>query len=94
MGGLCALIVKRALKRRARVETHETLAQRPLLLACGLVSGAALMNILLAIPFSLSQNLDILRVLPKDVPLFIPNVLGFLSLIGLGVWFYTTGKAK
>lgn len=34
--------------------------------ACGLVAGAAIMDVLIAIPFAISGNPDILRILPKD----------------------------
>jgi putative OPT family oligopeptide transporter len=92
VGGLCAFIVKHSLKKHPPANTdqntQEARLQRPILIACGLVSGAALMNVFMAIPFALTQNLDVLRLIPKSFPMFIPNLLGFLSLIGLGIWFY------
>lgn len=93
VGGLFAWMIQRLLRKQHATKQAAS-AQRPVLLACGLVSGAALMNILLAIPFSLTQNLDVLRVLPKNFPLFIPNLLGCLSLIALGFWFYQMHSKK
>lgn len=89
VGGLFAFLVGRRLHKNSMTrEKHFILQQKPVLLACGLVSGAAIMDVLLAIPFAMTQNLDILRIIPKNFPVFIPVFLGFLSLIGLGRWFY------
>lgn len=96
-GGLFAFMVRRWLaihhKPLFANNHHQTSpGQKTILLACGLVSGAAVMDVILAIPFALTQNLDVLRLLPKNFSSFIPNLLGFLSMIGLGFWFYCTGK--
>ena len=98
-GGLFAFIVRLQLSAHHQPlfdkEYHQTPHwQKTILLACGLVSGAAVMNVILAIPFAMMQNLDVLRVLPKNFPPLIPNLLGFLSLAGLGFWFYKTCKKE
>jgi len=93
IGSLIALITKRALQKRAHGVNEEEKSklnqqsQRGLLLACGLVSGAALMDVLLAIPMSLAHSPDALSILPANwQPL--ATILGFASLLGLGLWFY------
>lgn len=88
-GGFFALLVKRCLEKK---NANEHLRQKPILVACGLVSGAAIMDVLLAIPFAITQNINVLSLVPKDFPAFIPIALGFMSLVGLGFWFYRLVK--
>jgi putative OPT family oligopeptide transporter len=61
--------------------------QRCLLLACGLVAGAALMDVVLAIPMGLAHSPDILAIMPANWS-GIATALGMLSVVLLGVWFY------
>jgi putative OPT family oligopeptide transporter len=84
IGGFFSFLVKRCLRKKG----HHKSDQKPVLFACGLVSGAAVMNVILAFPFAITQNLNVLRIVPNSFPAFIPILLGFLSLIGLGAWFY------
>jgi putative OPT family oligopeptide transporter len=57
------------------------------LLSCGLVAGAALMDVLLAIPLSITGNTRLFAILPMSwQPL--ASMLGFLSLLGLAACFY------
>ncbi len=58
-----------------------------LLLACGLVAGAALMGVILAIPFAIAQSSDVLVIVPAS---FAPYAI-ILSVIiswGLAYWLY------
>lgn len=57
------------------------------LLACGLVAGAALMGVLLAIPFVLKGNSDALRIVPTSFKP-IAEVFGLLATLGICFWFY------
>ncbi len=63
------------------------------MLACGLVAGAALMGVILAIPFVLKGSTDALRLAPDS---FAPyaDVLGVLSLVFIGMWLYKTTVSK
>lgn len=63
--------------------------QRGWLIACGLVAGAALMDVLLAIPMGLARNPNILAIMPASLS-NLAVTLGLLSVLGLGVWFYKT----
>ncbi len=91
IGGLFALITKMALCKKEGASLDKTLAnqklQRGLLLACGLVAGAALMDVLLAIPMSLAHNPDVLAIMPAGWS-GLATLLGALSVLGLGLWFY------
>jgi putative OPT family oligopeptide transporter len=63
------------------------------LFACGLVAGAALIDVLLAIPVSVSGNSAILTLKPSNWPI-VATSLGFLSLVGLGFGFYRVSLTK
>jgi putative OPT family oligopeptide transporter len=60
---------------------------RGILIACGLVAGAALMDVVLAIPFSLAHNPDILSLAGRSWH-FMAIVFGLLSTWAIGLWFY------
>jgi len=58
-----------------------------LLLACGIVAGASIMGVLLAIPFAIYQRTDVLRIMPVSLD----YLAGFLSIIVtffLCAWIY------
>jgi putative OPT family oligopeptide transporter len=57
------------------------------LIACGLVTGAALMDVLLAIPFAIMKNPDQLMLLPTSLT-WLTNLLGIIAVIALLRWFY------
>lgn len=79
IGGLIAFIINR------NHSPHKN-PQRGILLACGLVAGAALMDVLLAIPFAISGNPDVLSIMPTEGhPVAI--LLGIFITILLGMWF-------
>lgn len=62
VGGMIALFVQKRLKKLN--ETKEALSvrrQKGTLIACGLVAGSALMDVLLAIPFSIWRSPDALQ---------------------------------
>lgn len=88
IGGLIAFSTNKKLKQMTITSKKKTERQhRGLLLACGLVAGAALMDVVLAIPFSLAHSPNILRI---DALIWDGSTLGFaiLSTVGLCLWFY------
>jgi putative OPT family oligopeptide transporter len=58
-----------------------------ILLSCGLVAGAALMDVLLAIPLSITGNTRLFAILPMNCQ-SLASLLGFLSLLVLAGCFY------
>ncbi len=90
IGGLIALITHKNLQRRSNQLTAEQLEikkHRGVLLACGLVAGAAIMDVLLAIPLSLAHDANALSLLTSAWMPF-ATILGVLSVLGLMGWFY------
>lgn len=84
IGSLFSFLIQRSLKKR---KSENLSFQYSTILACGLVAGAALMDVLLAIPFAISGNPNILKILPvHGQPIAI--ILGVLSIIGLGMLFH------
>ncbi len=79
IGGLIALLINRS------KSSHKN-PQRGILLACGLVAGAALMDVVLAIPFAISGNPDVLAIMPTEAHA-IAIILGIFSTVLLGMWF-------
>ncbi len=77
LGGLMAYI-----SRKGRGDK-----QRGSLLACGLVAGSALMDVVLAIPLVVLANPHVLNIMPSSLS-FIANALGVLVVLALGFWFY------
>ena len=66
-------------------------SERGIFNACGLVAGAALMDVLLAIPFAISGNPNVLKILPAHMqPLSV--MLGVLSVFVLARMFYSGKK--
>ena len=63
------------------------------LLSCGLVAGAALMDVLLAIPLSITGNQRLFAILPISWQA-LANVLGFVSILVIGFSFYFMVKSK
>lgn len=81
LGGLIAYFIN----KRITQQTEEA-KQRGSLLACGLVAGAALMDVLLAIPLAILPNPDRLNIMPPNLrPISI--VLGVMVLFGLASLF-------
>lgn len=90
LGSLVHYLAERWRKQRS-MPTAEI--QSSTLLACGLVAGSALMGVILAVPFVLLGSSDALAIVSND---FAPiaNVLGVLSLLGLGLWLFYTAIRK
>lgn len=93
IGGLLSYLVQQRLNlryHRGQVESEQQLnahKHRGLLLCCGIVAGASLMGVILAIPFALRESSDALRIMPVQ---YMPYA-GFLSILVtfiLCAWIY------
>ena len=86
IGGMIALLVQKRLKRlKVGEEEVTTRKQKGTLLACGLVAGSAIIDVLLAIPFSILHSPDALQLVGptwKNTGAY----LGVLSTLILGWW--------
>lgn len=65
--------------------------QHTTLIACGLVTGAALMDVVLAIPFSLIGNSNALALF-EPTHTVLPNILGVIAFGILSFWLYKTSR--
>ncbi|MGM9452128.1 OPT family oligopeptide transporter [Legionella bozemanae] len=86
IGGMIALFVKERLKHTTPVKEEAMIRkQRGTLIACGLVAGSAIMDVLLAIPFSIFQSPDALQLVGagwENIGVY----LGVLSTLLLAWW--------
>lgn len=93
LGGLASYFVERTLYKQHPIQTGKTAdnaaRQRGLTLACGLVAGACLMGVALAIPFTLAQSTSVLRLMPEHLSL-LASILGILSTLAILGWIYRT----
>ena len=93
LGGLASYFVERTLYKQHPLQTEKsadnTARQRGLTLACGLVAGACLMGVVLAIPFTLAESTDVLRLMPRNFTL-LASFFGVLSTLGVLAWIYRT----
>lgn len=87
IGGMIAFFVQKRLKRMKKDEKEQvTRKQKGTLIACGLVAGSAIIDVLLAIPFSLAQNPDALQLVGPDWKMNGGVYLGLLSTLLLAWW--------
>jgi putative OPT family oligopeptide transporter len=95
IGSLFAYSVKLFLQKKIHKGTASQDFQQhdAVLLSCGLVAGAALMDVLLAIPLSFTGNTRLFAILPLSWQA-IASLLGFLSLLGLAASFYWAMHSK
>lgn len=70
------------------IQHHNTV-----LLSCGLVAGAALMDVMLAIPLSITNNARLFAILPLRWQSF-TTLFGFLSLLCLAGCFYWASHSQ
>ena len=67
--------------------------QQNLLLACGLVTGATLLDVVLAIPMGITGDPDVFNILPVGYA-GLANILGILTVLLLGYGFYRIAVSK
>lgn len=94
IGGIASFVIERLLNKQPLTkEVNRSARQRGLILACGLVAGAALMGVILAIPFAIKQSSDALKLVPDS---FIPIAggLGIISTVFLLAWIYKVVCSK
>jgi putative OPT family oligopeptide transporter len=86
IGGMIALLVQKCLHGMKKNDKEQTIRkQKGTLIACGLVAGSAIIDVLLAIPFSIAQNPDVLQLVGPgwtNTGVY----LGLLSTLLLGWW--------
>ena len=91
IGSLINLVVRTGMNKvkgdKNLLAKKESNQQSAILLCCGLVAGAAIMGVILAIPFMIMGSADALAIVPTSFA-GIANVLGLLSLIGLTYWIW------
>jgi len=97
VGGLIAWSVSRRLESR-RDELGEQYAsavqgseRRGLLFSSGLITGEALVGILLAIPFAAAQSTDVLAIAPDGFE-SVAGVLGLVAFSLFAVWLYRAAR--
>jgi ABC-type phosphate transport system permease subunit len=86
MGGILNYICRFAMRHRSPAMIEQSF-EGGTLLACGIVAGAALMGVMLAIPFVLKQSSDALRLVPQSFT-SIGYALGFAVFILFLTWIY------
>jgi len=86
LGGMIALFANRRLyKQNLQQEVLVQRKQVGVLIACGLVAGAALVDVFLAIPFSIFHSPDVLMLVGSDWNGY-GIVLSVLSTLALAIW--------
>jgi putative OPT family oligopeptide transporter len=90
LGGFISGWINLILKKRVATQKKqgETQQQRGLSAACGLVAGATLMGVALAIPFALFQSTEVLRIMSYYLQPGIINGMGIVSALGVLYWLY------
>jgi putative OPT family oligopeptide transporter len=96
VGGLVKFFATRS-NRHAKTEAQKAKAvdseQNGLLLACGLVAGAALMGVVLAIPFVMMGSSNALSIMPDSLS-GLAHALGLFSFLALAIWVYKISRFK
>lgn len=93
IGGFLSYIIEQRLSmmyHRGRKADDEKLSEhrhRGLLLSCGLVAGASLMGVALAVPFAIKQSSDALRIVP-DAMVPYTGILGVAVTFVMCAWIY------
>lgn len=85
IGALISLLVERQLTKNPAMAASKR--YRGIILACGLVAGAAIMNVILAVPFALMHNPDGLNLLPAAY-YHLSEILGTAVTLLLCVYLY------
>jgi putative OPT family oligopeptide transporter len=98
IGGMIAWAAGRAVRRRHtgdRQRLDEAVAtseRQGLLFASGLITGEALLGILLAIPFAAAQSTDVLAIAPPGFEA-VAGPVGLLAFGAFCVWLYRVARA-
>ncbi|MBO6575328.1 MAG: oligopeptide transporter, OPT family [Rhodothermales bacterium] len=93
IGGVIAWAAARAIRNAGGgKEATATGARQGLLFASGLITGEALVGILLAIPFAATQSTDVLAI-PLGGMDWLPMVLGLGAFVCFCAWMYRVARA-
>lgn len=91
LGGLLNYVCKRVLERRPEAKNNPQVVEQAFeggtLVACGLVAGAALMGVILAIPFVIKGSSDALSLVASSFEP-IATALGLAATVLICVWLY------
>jgi putative OPT family oligopeptide transporter len=91
-GGLISLAIKKTLRRNGATSTEiEASSRRGLLLASGLITGEALLGILMAIPIVVSGSGDVLALFTQPPLGAWPGILLMLGIMG---WMLLNGLRR
>ena len=95
IGGLLNYLVTRTFGRGLSEDQVEKRNRKGMLFAAGLITGEALMGILMAVPIVAAGRGDVLA-LPGGLQVggSAGETLGLLILAGIGWWLYRVGKSK
>lgn len=99
VGGILSFFFNRSVQKKAarqKTDAHEFVnnaTDRIMLTACGLVAGASLMGVVLAIPFAIAQSNTVLSVMPKSLS-WLATFCSVLSVLGLIIWLYKVTMGK
>ena len=95
LGGLLNYLVTRSFGRGLSEEQVEKRNRTGMLFSAGLITGEALMGILMAIPIVVAERGDALA-LPAGLQLggSVGEIFGLVFLAGIGWWLYRVGARK
>ena len=93
IGGLLSWFIQLRLNAKYQNKRHENEAavskhrHSGLLLACGIVAGASIMGVVIAIPFAIKQSSDALKLMPDQYAPF-AGILSIIVTAILCAWIY------
>ncbi|MDZ7806415.1 MAG: oligopeptide transporter, OPT family [Gracilimonas sp.] len=99
IGGMIAWGAAKVVRNRARkagenIQEAEGNAERKgLLFSSGLITGEALIGIILAIPFALFESTDALRIMPEGME-WLTSLLGMGAALFFMIWLYKVAIKK
>lgn len=96
VGGIVAYLADRHIAASQKPgqsidELRMSAGRNGLLFAAGLITGEALLGILLAIPFAISQDTNVLRVMPEGME-GLASFIGIAVYAGFAVWLYRAAR--
>lgn len=99
IGGMIAWAAAKAVRRRAvakgddPAKAEEGAERKGLLFSSGLITGEALIGIILAIPFALTESTESLRIMPQGMD-WLTDLLGVAAAVFFIAWLYRVAVKK
>lgn len=93
IGGMIAWLSSRFVRRRAasggenEEEAVVSAERKGLLFSSGLITGEALIGIILAIPFAITESTDSLRIMPQGLD-WLTDLMGVAAIVCFIIWLY------